>query len=415
MKAVSFEMSLPRIAAARIAGLFSPAGFVARSVGPAPRSPDRVAARRLGRRAATRHGYLRERRQEIFLDASIDNPLRALISFPHVLGHEVAATVVEAGPAVRRVRVGDRVAVSPWLPCEVRGLPLCRYCQQGDLSLCDSFTVGDIAPGMHAGNCRDVPGAYAELMVAHESMCFAIPDGVPDEQAALADPFSVALHAIRKAPPAAGETALVYGCGPLGMMTIHALAKLYPGTRILAVDLHDYLRPFALTMGAHEYFAGQGAALIEQVAKATSAKIRKVRLALPGSRAASSACTTRSASPPRSRPPCGSKPLGTVVLVGVRRRAEWTPIFFREVSVIGSNAYGAETFDGERSTGSPTTCRRAPRGGWTDSDDHAPFPAGELPRGVRGGACEGVAGGGEGDLDFRPRRRDGLERSRRAR
>ena len=41
--------------------------------------------------------------------------------------------------------VGDRVTVSPWLPCEVRGLPLCRYCRQGDFSLCDSFTSGDIA------------------------------------------------------------------------------------------------------------------------------------------------------------------------------------------------------------------------------------------------------------------------------
>jgi len=356
MKAVSFEMSFPRLAAARIAGLFSPAGFVA-PFGPV-RLLDLPDPRPLGddwvvvRPRVT--GICGSDVKEIFLDASIDNPLRALISFPHVLGHEVAATVVEAGPAVRRVRVGDRVAVSPWLPCEVRGLPLCRYCQQGDFSLCDNFTVGHIAPGMHAGNCRDIPGAYAELMIAHESMCFPIPAGVPDEQAALADPFSVALHAIRKAPPQPGETALVYGCGPLGMMTIHALAKLYPGTRILAVDLHDYLRPFALEMGAHEYFAGQGAALIERVAQATSAKIRKVRLALPWvTGGVERVYDTVGIAATLETAVRLVKPLGTVVLVGVGtpRRYEWTPIFFREVSVIGSNAYGAEPFEGEREHG----------------------------------------------------------------
>jgi threonine dehydrogenase-like Zn-dependent dehydrogenase len=266
----------------------------------------------------------------------------------------VAATVVEAGPAVRTVRVGERVVVSPWLPCEVRGLPACGYCRQGDFSLCDNFTAGHLAPGMHAGNCRDVPGAYAELMPAHESMCFAIPEGVPDEQAALADPFSVALHAIRKAPPRPGETALVYGCGPLGLVTVHALARLYPDVRILAVDLHEYLRPYALTMGAHDYLAGEGAALIEQVADRTGATLRKVRLALPWvTGGVDRIYDTVGVAATLETAVRLVKPLGTVVLVGVGtpRRYEWTPIFFREVSVIGSNAYGAETFEGKREHG----------------------------------------------------------------
>ena len=356
MKAVSFELSLPRLAAARIAGLFGPAGFVA-PFGPTrlldlpdprPRRDDWVVVR------PRVTGVCGSDIKEIFLDADLDNPLRALISFPHVLGHEVAATVVEAGPAVRRVRVGDRVAVSPWLPCEVRGLPLCGYCRQGDLSLCDNFTSGDLSPGMHAGNCRDVPGGYAELMAAHESMCFAIPDAVPDEQAALADPFSVALHAIRKAPPKPGETALVYGCGPLGMVTIHALARLYPGTRILAVDLHEYLRPFAIAMGASEYFVGRGADLIEQIARATASPIRKVRMVLPWvTGGVDRVYDTVGIAATLETAVRLVRPLGTVLLVGVGtpRRYEWTPIFFREVTVIGSNAYGAETFEGKREHG----------------------------------------------------------------
>ncbi len=356
MKAVCFEMSFPRLAAARVAGFFHTRGFVApfgpvrlrELPDPRPLGDDWVVVR------PRVTGVCGSDIKEIFLDADMDNPLRALISFPHVLGHEVAAEVLEVGPAVGRVKAGDRVAVSPWLPCEVRGLAACDYCKSGDISLCDNFTAGEIAPGIHAGNCADVPGGYAERMIAHESMCFPVPEEVTDEQAALSDPFAVALHAIRKAPPRPGETALVYGCGPLGLLTIHALSRLYPETRILAVDLHEYLRPFAEQMGAHDFFAAQGAELIERVAEATSSRVRKVRMALPWvfggvDRVYDTVGVARTLETAVRL----IKPLGTVLLVGVGtpRRYEWTPIFFREVTVIGSNAYGIETFDGERRHG----------------------------------------------------------------
>jgi threonine dehydrogenase-like Zn-dependent dehydrogenase len=356
MKAVIFEMSLPRLAAARIAGLVHPRGFVARFgpmrlrdvPDPKPLADDWVVAR------PSVVGVCGSDIKEIFLDADLDNPLRALISFPHVLGHEVAARVVSVGPRVRTLRPGDRVAISPWLPCEVRGLAPCRYCASGDTSLCESFTSGPFADGMHAGNCRDVPGAYSELMAAHQSMCFPIPDGVTDEQAALSDPFAVALHAIRKAPPDPGETAMVYGCGPLGLLTIHALARLYPGTRILAVDLHEYLAPFARAMGADSFFAAQGASLIEAVAREVGARLTKVRMALPWvTGGVDRVYDTVGIAATLESAVRLVKPLGTVVLVGVGtpRRYEWTPIFFREVTVIGSNAYGVEELDGERQHG----------------------------------------------------------------
>jgi threonine dehydrogenase-like Zn-dependent dehydrogenase len=356
VKGVSFEMSLPRLAAARIAGLVSSRGFVAPFgpirlldlPDPTPRGDDWVVVE------PRVTGVCGSDIKEIFLDADIDNPLRALISFPHVLGHEVAARVVEVGARVKKVRAGDRVAVSPWLPCEVRGLPACTYCRQGDYSLCESFTSGPFAHGMHAGNCKDVPGGYAERMTAHESMCFPIPPGVTDEQAALSDPFAVALHAIRKAPPRAGETALVYGCGPLGLLTIHALSRLYPETRILAVDLHEYLAAHAREMGAHRFFAAKAAPLIEAVADEVGAKLRRVRLALPWvTGGVDRVYDTVGIAATLETAVRLVKPLGTIVLVGVGtpRRYEWTPIFFREVTVIGSNAYGVEELEGTRQHG----------------------------------------------------------------
>lgn len=292
--------------------------------------------------------------KQIFLDADIDNPLRALISFPHVLGHEVAARVVDVGPRVTRVKVGDRVAVSPWLPCEVRGFPKCRYCESGDLSLCQSFTKGPFADGIHAGNCADIPGGYSDRMIAHESMCFAIPEGVTDEVAALSDPFSVALHAIRKAPPKSGETVIVYGCGPLGLLTVHALARLYPDVRVIAVDLHAYLEAFAREMGAHEYVAAGGAELVEKIATLTKSEVRRVRFSLPWVLGGvDRVYDTVGVAETLETAVRLVKPLGTVLLVGVGtpRRYEWTPIFFREISVVGSNAYGVEDFDEGRMHG----------------------------------------------------------------
>ncbi len=356
MRGVTFEMSFPRLAAARIAGFFSTSGFVApfgpvrlrELPDPKLHADDWVVAR------PTVTGVCGSDIKEIFLDGDIDNPLRALISFPHVMGHEVAARVIETGPAVRRVKTGDRVAVSPWLPCEVRGFPKCAYCDSGDLSLCENFTSGPFADGIHAGNCRDVPGGYSDRMIAHESMCFPIPDEVSDEVAALSDPFSVAMHAIRKAPPKPGETVIVYGCGPLGLLTIHALAKLWPDVRVIAVDLHGYLEPYAKEMGAHEFVAAEGEELVERIAQLTSSRVNRIRFALPWViGGVDRIYDTVGIAQTLETAVRLIKPLGTLLLVGVGtpRRYEWTPIFFREVTVIGSNAYGVETFEEGRMHG----------------------------------------------------------------
>src|SRR5690606_19351646 len=145
----------------------------------------------------------------------------AFISFPQVLGHEVVADVVEAGPAVSRVSVGDRVVLNPWLSCGPRGIsPMCPACQHGDFSACERFLDGRLAPGIHTGNSRDATGGFAEYLPAHESMVFRVPDSVPDEVAVLADPFSVSLHAITRTPPPEGGRVVVYGAGALGTCAI---------------------------------------------------------------------------------------------------------------------------------------------------------------------------------------------------
>jgi threonine dehydrogenase-like Zn-dependent dehydrogenase len=289
--------------------------------------------------------------KQVFLDAAADNPLTAMISFPHVLGHEHVGIVVDVGREVRRVRRGDRVACSPWLSCVVRGLPECEACRRGETSICESFTKGAFSPGMHAGTCRDVSGGFATHVPVHESACFPLPESVSFERAVLADPFAVALHALLKSPPEPGETVLVIGCGGLGVVLVHLLARLYPRTKLIAVDPRAHARELASRLGAHVTFESHGAALIEEVACAVQAPVLRPRFALPWvhggvHRVFDTVASARTLE-------AGLRvlrPRGTLVVVGVSTpaRFEWTPLYFKEAHVVGSSGYGTEIFEGRR-------------------------------------------------------------------
>ena len=104
--------------------------------------------------------------KQVFMDwgnvATPDNPMKGFFSLPQVLGHEVVADVVALGPEAEGLEIGDRVVLNPWLSCRPRGVdPICPACEAGDLSLCWSFGVGPIAPGIHTGTSRDASGGYA--------------------------------------------------------------------------------------------------------------------------------------------------------------------------------------------------------------------------------------------------------------
>ncbi|HYF45553.1 MAG TPA: alcohol dehydrogenase catalytic domain-containing protein, partial [Acidimicrobiales bacterium] len=166
------------------------------------------------------------------LDGSGDNPMSAFISFPQVMGHEVVATVDEAGPE-SGLNVGDRVVLNPWLSCAPRGIdPVCPSCEDGDYSLCWNFNDGRLTPGIHTGNSSDASGGFADLVPAHSLMAIPVPDDVPDEVAVLADPFAVSLHAITRNPPPTGGRALIYGAGALGTTSGAILKALYPDVEV---------------------------------------------------------------------------------------------------------------------------------------------------------------------------------------
>jgi L-idonate 5-dehydrogenase len=161
------------------------------------------------------------------------------IKEPMVLGHEIAGTVAAVGPAVRRVRPGDKVAVNPSLPCEA-----CRYCLAGLANHClDMRFYGSAMRFPH------VQGGFRQRLVAHERQCVAVPAEVPLEKAAFAEPLAVCLHAVSRAGPLLGRSVLITGAGPIGMLTM--LAARHAGAReVVITDVAEAPLALARKLGA---------------------------------------------------------------------------------------------------------------------------------------------------------------------
>ncbi|MEQ9688644.1 MAG: L-idonate 5-dehydrogenase [Bauldia litoralis] len=158
---------------------------------------------------------------------------------PMILGHEIAGTVIDVGPGVSSVRPGDKVAVNPSLACGT-----CAYCQAGLQNHCtDMHFYGSAMRFPH------VQGAFRELLVCKEAQAVAVPSHVSLDEAAFAEPFAVALHAVSRAGPLVGKTVLVTGSGPIGVLIV-AAARLAGAGTIVVSDILDEPLAFATAMGA---------------------------------------------------------------------------------------------------------------------------------------------------------------------
>jgi threonine dehydrogenase-like Zn-dependent dehydrogenase len=283
------------------------------------------------------------------------NPMKEFFSLPHVLGHEVVADVVAVGPEAEGLAPGDRVVLNPWLSCAPRGVePVCPACEQGDYSLCWSFAVGPIAPGIHIGTCRDVNGGYADLMPAHDSMLHRVPDSVPDEVAVFADPFAVSLHSVTRHPPPPGGKALVYGAGALGTCATAILRALYPDVDVAVVARFGAQADLARSLGATVFAHEPEVEVIEQVA-AWSGGVLKASDGLPMAHPGGVDVVYDTVGK-RATLEVGVRVLkarGTMVKAGVHgiTEWEWTPLYFKEIAWVGSNAFGVEEVDGTRQHG----------------------------------------------------------------
>jgi L-iditol 2-dehydrogenase len=166
-------------------------------------------------------------------------------NLPAVLGHENAGVVVEVGPGVTSVKPGDRVAVEPLHGCMEFG-GSCPMCRVGQYQLC-------LAGLTHVGipRVRMLPGGYGDYSVAHQTRLFPIPNGVSFAEAALLDILAVGVHAVNIGRPRVGESAVVLGCGVIGLDVIQCLRVAGVRT-IIAVAKYEFQAAAARRLGASE-------------------------------------------------------------------------------------------------------------------------------------------------------------------
>jgi L-idonate 5-dehydrogenase len=158
---------------------------------------------------------------------------------PMILGHEVAGTVKALGTGVSHLAVGDRVAVSPSRPCNA-----CEYCLRGEQNHCFNMRFyGSAMPMPH------IQGAFRQRLVAEAWQCHKVAAGISINEAAMAEPFAVTLHAVNRAGPLIGKRVLVTGCGPIGALAIIA-ARAHGAREVVATDVMDTVLGKALEIGA---------------------------------------------------------------------------------------------------------------------------------------------------------------------
>lgn len=157
---------------------------------------------------------------------------------PMILGHEVSGRVEALGDGVDTLTVGDLVAVSPSRPCHA-----CLYCREGQHNHCMNMRFyGSAMPFPH------IQGAFQQYIEADAQQC-ARATGLTEDQAALAEPLSVVLHAARRAGDLLGKRVLVTGCGPIGQLSI-LVARAAGASEIVATDMTSFTLGMAQKVGA---------------------------------------------------------------------------------------------------------------------------------------------------------------------
>lgn len=171
-------------------------------------------------------------------------------------GHEFSGMVESVGSDVSKFKKGDRVTVSPGLPCMV-----CEYCKKADYSKCNTLEV--------IGAVTD--GSFADYIVVPELNVVHVPDEISYEQAALIEPSAVVVHGFYQGKMQVGDTVAVLGCGPIGLMTIQ-WAKVFGAKQVIAIDVMPEKLEWAKNMGADVIINGKEENAYEAVQKITNGR-----------------------------------------------------------------------------------------------------------------------------------------------
>lgn len=160
---------------------------------------------------------------------------RADVQLPRVMGHELSGEVTAVGAKVTRVKVGDKVVLDPVYACGE-----CPTCKKGYQNVCDSVKCY----GVH------MDGGFQDYIVTGESHLYVCGENVTYEDAALAEPFSIAANILSRAMATEKDNIIVIGAGTIGLSIIQSAVKM--GARVLVADVFDSKLQKALEFGAEK-------------------------------------------------------------------------------------------------------------------------------------------------------------------
>ncbi len=158
---------------------------------------------------------------------------------PIIMGHEASGVIASIGTAVHQWAPGDRVTFDSTIYCGH-----CSFCRRGDINLCDNRRVLGVS-------CEDYRqnGAFAEFVAVPERVLYRVPEPLPLDHAALVEPFSIALHAVRRSPPTLNDTVVVVGAGMIGLALVQALR--HTGcSQLIVIDVAEDRLSVARNCGA---------------------------------------------------------------------------------------------------------------------------------------------------------------------
>lgn len=178
---------------------------------------------------------------------------------PVIMGHEASGVIFKTAPDVLNWHVGDRVTFDSTISCGE-----CYYCKRGDINLCNNRRVLGVSCNEYRQN-----GAFAEYVAVPAHILYAIPENIRFEQAAMIEAVSVAIHAVAISDLKSIDTAVVIGCGMIGLLCVQAL-KANGCNQVIAVDMIDSKLDTALSLGADIAIKSTDSELIQKVLALTN-------------------------------------------------------------------------------------------------------------------------------------------------
>jgi len=347
MKALRFKRNIPRYAAAKIAGNIMPGSGA--SFGPidliqeeSSKTPGKDWVRVRPRLSGICGSDLAT------VDGKSARYFEPLVSFPFTPGHEVVGDLDD----------DSRVVLEPVLSCASRNIsPPCSPCSEGKIGNCENVTLGEISSGIQTGSCHDTGGGWATEFYAHPSQLHSVPDEFSDEAAVMVEPTACGVHAALAAElPDEGVVAIL-GSGTLGQVTISALRHFTNPKTIISTARYPEQKKLAAQLGSDIVVNPEeihravrracGTKAITNVSeKAPDGRVDR----LTGGADVVIDCVGSSKS--ISDALSITKPNGKVVLVGMPATVELelTPLWHRELQLIGAYTYGTERLPDGKTT-----------------------------------------------------------------